>query len=869
MRPLTVRRNGTFTVATVAVMVASSLSSLAEATPRILPDDVRPLRYDLVVEPNAEHLTFSAVLQVTLDVRRQTRLIKFNASELNLLEVSLSGNAKPSIRLEPEAQTVSLVFDIPVTRGDHTLTIRYNGKISTQRGGLFAVDYGSETNKKRALFTQFEPIDARRFLPCWDEPARKAVFALTAVVPTGEMAVSNMPQISAMTTPAGKSRVVFAPTPLMSPYLFFFGLGDFERISRRVGSIDVGVVVERGAARRASYALDTATELLTYYQQYFGLPYPLPKLDLIAGPGPDIGGMENWGAVFEFQHGLLLDPDLASAADRENVWLSIAHEVAHQWFGDLVTMRWWDGLWLNEGFTTWMNVKAAEHFHPEWSPWLDWLAWKDEAMELDARMGTHPIITAVVDSQHAEDNFDAITYEKGMSVVRMLEVYVGEDVWKAGVQAYFRRYQFSNTVTDDLWREIDAVSHRQVAAIAHAFTNQPGVPLIEVGARDGKVRLVQSRFALDAASRVPLVWQVPLRLSLPGNGSPSDGGDGLVIAGRAVIPLRPAGTIVNSGQAGYVRTLYRGVEHEKIEEAFPTLAAEDQIGLLQDDLALSGASYQPIDTWLRLIEKVSSTAEPQVWSTVVAQLRDIDGVFSPSVERTVFRSHARKVLGPALTTYGWEVRPNESSGVSVARADLIRALGEFDDPEVIARARSIFSSFVTTDTPIPPLIRDAIFDVVGRQADASTWDQVHALAQRESGAIEKRTYYSLLGDAADTALASRALTLAVSGEPSASLCPVIVQAVARNHPELAFDFAVDHFDLLLAGLSRSKRAAYFPQLLKNAITTAAAKKLRRFADEHPLVSSTSEIMRAQGRMAYRARQAEDLVPAINAWLAGQ
>ena len=307
------------------------------------------------------------------------------------------------------------------------------------------------------MFTQFENSDARRFVPSWDEPGRKATFELTATVPADQMAVSNMPIRSTDVLPGGRKRVHFATTPKMSSYLLFFGSGDFERIHRNVDGVDVGVVVKRGDTAQAAFALDAASDILPYYNDYFGTPYPLPKLDLIAAPGSSqfFGAMENWGAIFYFERDLLIDPRISTERDKQGVYLVIAHEMAHQWFGDLVTMAWWDDLWLNEGFASWMENKVTDHFHPEWKIWLQALRDKQSAMQEDARDGTHPIVTPINDVLQASSAFDSITYSKGAAVIRMLESYLGEDAFRDGVRRYIHDHAYGNTTTDDLWAAMD------------------------------------------------------------------------------------------------------------------------------------------------------------------------------------------------------------------------------------------------------------------------------------------------------------------------------------------------------------------------------------------------------------------------------
>ena len=474
--------------ATLLFVLGVAPAALAQpASERIvLPPEVTPDHYDIAIVPDPTTLTFTGKVVIDLTVHAPTDAIVLNDADIVIDRAALSGEASaPTIAYDDKVQTASFGFGHVLAPGHYRLSLDYHGRIYQQASGLFALDYQTPRGTKRALFTQFENSDARRFVPSWDEPGRKASFTLTATVPVGQMAISNMPVAEAMPVGGGLRRVRFAETPKMSSYLLFFGLGDFERVHRDVGGVDVGVVVKRGDAANAAFALDAASQILPYYNAYFGKPYPLPKLDLIAGPGSSqfFGAMENWGAIFYFERDLLIDPRLATQRNRQQVYLTIAHEMAHQWFGDLVTMAWWDDLWLNEGFASWMENKVTDHFHPEWKVWLQELDDKDEAMRTDARAGTHPIITPINDVLQAGGAFDEITYQKGAAVIRMLEAYVGEDAFRAGVRRYIAAHAYGNTVTDDLWREIDPVSPgRPISQIAHDFTLQAGVPLVSENA---------------------------------------------------------------------------------------------------------------------------------------------------------------------------------------------------------------------------------------------------------------------------------------------------------------------------------------------------------------------------------------------------
>jgi aminopeptidase N len=686
-----------------------------------------------------------------------------------------------------------------------------------------------------------------------------------------------MPVASQRAAGKGLRVVTFATTPKMSSYLLFFGLGDFERVHRRIGGVDVGVVVKRGDTADAAFALKAATEILPYYNAYFGKPYPLPKLDLIAGPGSSqfFGAMENWGAIFYFERDLLIDPRISTQRDRQAVYVTIAHEMAHQWFGDLVTMAWWDDLWLNEGFASWMENKASDHFHPEWKLWLQAIEDKNDVMQTDARDGTHPIITPINDVLQAGGAFDGITYQKGEAVIRMLEAYVGEDVFRAGVRRYIAAHAYGNTVTDDLWREIDAVSPgRPITQIAHDFTLQSGVPLIRERSAicdNGRTRLSleQGRFAADETARTPRVWRVPVAVALPGGGT-----ERAVVAGAAgdevnITGCRPdLSVVLNAGQTSYFRSVYAPPGLAALSARFASLSPEDQLGLIVDSQALAYVGDQPMAAFLNLTRHLDANTDPIVWRRVASALRDLDVLYDGSTGRGAFRAYVRGLLGPVLARMGWDAAPGESDNIALMRTEVLTTLGAAGDPAVIAEARKRFSGFVRDQASLDAAARDVVLTIVARQADAATWDQLHALARAARTELERAELYRLLGRAADRAIAQRGLDLALSGEASATTEPSIIRAVSALHPALAEDFAIAHWSHIEALLEPDSRPEFVPRLVAQGADPALIDKMNAFADAHIPADARQEVRKAAAQVAFRAMLRQQRLPDVDRWLAG-
>src|SRR5579871_1041728 len=486
------------------------------ATPGELPKNVVPIHYALDLSPDLDKLTFSGSEVVDIEVTEPTARLVLNAVDLTIAAAALDGEAAAEIAADTTAQTVTFAFPHTIASGRHQLRVSYAGRINRFGRGLFMVDYPTAEGRKRMISSHLEPADARRIFPGWDEPAFKASIALTVTVPQAFLAVSNMPVAHEEPAGGGNKRVAFQPTPRMSSYLLVLAAGELERIAADADGVTIGVVTTRGKSQHGRYALEAAGDLLRYFNDYFGIAYPLPKLDLIAVPGGFGGAMENWGGITFFESRLLFDSASSASDARRGIFNIIAHEMAHQWFGDLVTMAWWDNIWLNEGFASWMQAKAAEALHPDWRTWLNGNGSRRYAMREDARRTTHPIQHAIANESEAMAAFDSITYAKGQAIIRMVENYLGEDAFRAGIRAYMREHAYSNTTTADLWAALEAASGKPVAAVASGFTEQGGIPLViaqtSCAGDTQRITLRQERFTIHDPAPQPQHWRGPVVL---------------------------------------------------------------------------------------------------------------------------------------------------------------------------------------------------------------------------------------------------------------------------------------------------------------------------------------------------------------------
>ena len=858
---------GVILAAGVAVS-APALAQTAEAGQReVLPSGVRPVAYDLHLVPDADHLTFKGEVKITVDVADPTATVALNANHLVFDRAVVDADpATAAVSLDTKLQRATLAFAKPIGKGRHVLTIDYHGVIGKSTLGFFAMDYDTAAGKRRTLATNFEPASERDFMPSWDEPGLKANFTLTVDAPEGLLAVSNMPIASSEKLGGGLARTHFQTSPKMATYLIYFGLGDWERITTEVDGTTVGVVVPRGETEKGRYALGQAANLLHFYNGWFGTRYPLPKLDLIAAPGAIQGGsMENWGAIFYSSEHLLFDPKFSTESDRQLVFLVVAHEMAHQWFGDLVTMAWWDNLWLNEGFARWMQTKAAVELHPEWRTGLQAMNIYDGGKRTDAGAGTHPIVQPVLTAEQAEEAFDAITYNKGAAVITMLEAYAGSDNFRDGVRRYMKAHAYGNTVDADLWKEVQATSGKPILEIEHEFTTQAGVPLVRVAEQDTTVTLNLDRFYADPdAPHGPTLptWSLPLRIG-------GDDSSQLLQTGASLTKALPGAppALVNVGQTGYARVLYPQPVLDALADKFAGMNPFDQSGLLYDALALGEAGYEPVADTLELAAALPADADPIIWRQTVSTLVTIDAAYGDDPRRAAFEAYARRTLAPVAARLGWDAKAGEEPAVSTLRTSLLGALGRFDDTATIAEARTRFARLIADPSSLDPTQRRTVIAIVARHATSQEFDQLAAMVRANPDPLQRQRLLEAMAQVSDPALATRMLDLAIGPDAPAGLAPSLIVNVAAGHPDLAWAFMMAHDGKGDIPIDPSTQLRLIPGIASSSANPARADELRAWADKRVDPSSQRPVEAAIAEIRRNAKfRAERLGP-LSVWLA--
>ena len=858
-----------------ALALTTCLAAPAIAENGRLPGGVIPLAYSIRVDPNATALTFQGATTATVQVTKATRTITLNAADLDIRSATLDGTIPAKIAIDKAGQTATLTFARTVGAGRHTLAFDYGGKIYQAATGMFAIDYANAGKQERMLVTQFEAADARRLAPMWDEPGFKTPFTLSVTAPAGQTAFSNMPVAAKTPYAGGKTLYRFQPTPKMSSYLMFLGVGNIDRKTIMAGKTEIGVITRKGVVDQGDYALASAKRILAAYNDYFGTPYPLPKLDMIAGPGSSqfFGAMENWGAIFYFEPVLLLDPKFQSEGQKQGVFGVVAHEMAHQWFGDLVTMSWWDDLWLNEGYASWMASKISNDLNPDWDALSQTLAFdRQGAMSRDARLGTHAIVQHVETPDQINQAFDDITYRKGEAVIRMLEGAVGPDVFRGGVRRYMAEHKYGNAVTNQLWSSISASAGSDVSTYMHSFTLQAGVPMIVVsepvcdGGGQTAINLTQSRFGLDAPSKKPQTWVVPVNVGLVGSATMTK----LQVSGGKPMTATIAGCgtpIVNAGQSAYFRTLYTDGHFEKLRAAYGQLKLDDQLGLLADSYGLANSADAPVERYLALLDTLPVNADPMVWALALGQLGGIDTMLRGAPEQAAFEAKANRMLTPVLARIGATPRAGESPSTTQLREALASQITVFGNQAAIADARRLARLSFERPDAVPAGVRLPALAAFAYNATPEDWEFLHAKAKAEGTPVTKQRYYNLLGRAKDPALAQRALDLAMTDEVPLSQKGSLFQGVAQNHPAMAFDFAVAHNAQISAALEASTASRFVVGLPAGSGDPAVAERVDAYAKANLPEGSRQAAVATISVINYRAALRQRQAAAIGAWAA--
>jgi len=781
-----------------------------------LPAHVRPERYKIMLKPDLEQFSFEGEETIDLFLEKSVKQISLHCVDL---EIECEG---AKIAYDEKQETVKLTFPKEIAAGKHQLKLKFKGTLNDKMRGFYRSKYG----EKHLAVTQFESTDARRAFPCFDEPSQKAIFDVTLIVPGHTTAISNTIESSVREHESGYKVVEFEPTPKMSTYLLAFIVGEFEYLEKG----RVRVFTTPGKKEQAGFALDVAGKVLDFYEDYFGIDYPLPVLDLIAIPDFAAGAMENWGAVTYRESTLLIDEEKSSSANKQWVALVIAHELAHQWFGNLVTMEWWTHLWLNEGFASFIEYLAIDHIFPEWDIWTQFVANEmGEAFSLDSLKNTHPIEVEVGHPAEISEIFDKVSYSKGASILRMLWQYLGPQVFQKGLQHYLKKHSYANAKTEDLWKALEEISGKPVASVMKNWTAKPGHPMLRVQGTGDRLQLTQNRFFISPISKKETkdqtIWAIPL--------------DGILMDKKTLqIPNR--GEKLNLGETSFLRVDYPKNYLNKLTN----LSAPDRLGLLRDSFDLAQSGDSPTTLALDFALSYVDEEDYTVWTELTGHLNKLDSLLAYEDFYEDFRKYGRKIYGKIAQKMGWEKKTGEKHTDSLLRGMVLYQLGSFGNQETIQKAKNLFRQ------KIDPDLKSVVYNLVASNGEENEFNALIKMYKQEEHQQEKDRIGRSLGLFKQKNLLQKTLEFAISKHVRFQNTLGIISSVWGNPVGryLAWEFVKINWQLLK---ERYAGGHYFTRVFEPAgefTKISDAKDIEAFVKKNPIPEAKRTIAQALERI---------------------
>ena len=723
---------------------------------------VFPINYDLQFEPDFDKFKFRGKEKVLIQTK-PTRQIVLNSAELEIKDCQIIINKKtirPKVRLDVKNEKLILSLPEKIS-GKAMLLIDFIGTLNDKLVGFYRSKYEYRGKEKLLATTQFEAADARRAFPCWDEPEAKATFDVSLIVDNNLTAISNMPVISKKKT--GKKTIFrFARSPIMSTYLLYFGVGEFEFLEGRLGKTLIRIVTTKGKKMLGKIALQFTKQFLSFHQDYFGIKYPLPKLDMIAIPDFASGAMENWGAITFRETVLLYDPKTSSTETKQHIAEVISHEIAHQWFGNLVTMKWWNDLWLNESFATFMATKAVDKYYPEWDFWDQFLISEmTGGLSLDSLKTSHPIDVKVKSPAEVRQIFDEISYNKGGCVLMMLENFLGEKNFRIGLHNYLLKHRYNNAKGEDLWNSLALVSRKPVKQMMNSWIRQVGYPLIQATVNDSKIRLQQKRFLLENGNSRNGNWIIPVSVKT---------GDKLVsklMTKPITIPIDTefGWFKINSGQKGFYRVKYDDLTLEKLGELVQEkkLSNVDRWSLQHDLFALCLSNQISLKKYLEFVKFYLEEDDYLVSADIVSNLNFIYGLLSKERFGDEIKEYNKEYFRRIFERLGWEPRKGEKSTDTLLRNSIIGSIGKLGDDEILEEAQKRFANFLKSGS-LNPDLRSAVYSLVAWNGNKKTYQLLRKLYKKAATQEEKVRFLGTLSNFQDKTLLSKSLQFALSKE---------------------------------------------------------------------------------------------------------
>ena len=752
-----------------------------------LPSHIKPIRYEIILQPNLEDFTFKGEETIELSLEKDTKFVTLHSVDLKI------ESNKAKISYDKENETVTLAFPKALKKGTQEINLKFRGILGDNLKGFYRSRYEHKGKEKYLATTQFEATDARRAFPSFDEPSHKAIFDITLIIPKGHTAISNSIESEVLEHETGLKVVKFQSTPKMSTYLLAFITGEFEWIEDKTkrGTL-VRIFTTPGKKEHGKFALEVTVKTLEFYEEFFGIPYPLPALDLIAIPDFSAQAMENWGAVTYRETAILVDPKNTSLINKQWVALVIAHELAHQWFGNLVTMEWWTDLWLNEGFASFIEYLAVDHLFPAWDIWTQFVYLDlGAALGLDSLENTHPIEVEIHHPKEISEIFDRVSYSKGASVIRMIAEYLGEKDFREGLKHYLKTHQYGNARTKDLWKALEKVSKKPVSKIMGVWTSKSGYPVIEVEEKNGELKLTQSRFFSSKISKEnskdATTWMVPISTE-------TKKGIQKHLMDKKSINLKVASgdwLKLNAKQTALARVKYPRKMLEALEKALKQkeLGTPDRLGIVSDSFALARSGDSTASYALELLASYKEETEYPVWMEVASRLRELDSLFFDEDFYPQLKKYSGEIFAGIGKKVGWEEKKGEKHSTTLLRSTALGMLGGFGDKETIQRARELFGKILKGEQ-INPNLRGVVYNLIAENGGEKEYKDLLNLYRTIPMMEEKNRIQRALGNFQKEALLQKTLDFSLTKEVRSQDAPFLIGAVFNNPrgKKLAWEF---------------------------------------------------------------------------------